>query len=123
MNVVGLVVLGLVAGIFAAGLGVGGGLLFVPALVVLFGFEQQLAQGTSLAVILPTAVVATIVHHRRGRVVWPLATWVAAGGVGGAVVGSRIALALDGALLRRLFATLLLVLVARILYRKDVLSD
>lgn len=117
MTAVGLVVLGLVAGGVAAALGIGGGIVVVPALVVLFDFSQHVAQGTSLAVILPTAVVGTIVHARGGRVVWPLATRVAAGGVVGAVLGSRLALSLDPVLLRRLFATLLIVLVAQMLRR------
>ncbi len=109
---IGLALLGLLAGGAAAALGVGGGIVFVPALVIVFSFDQQLAQGTSLAVILPTALVAAIVHHRGRRVVWPVAAWVSTGAVAGALAGSRIALALDPNLLRRLFATLLLVLAA-----------
>ncbi len=114
---VGLALLGLLAGAAAAALGVGGGIVFVPALVIVFSFDQQLAQGTSLAVILPTAVVATIVHHRGRRVVWPIAGWVAAGAGAGALAGSQIALALDPDLLRRMFATLLLVLAAWMIRR------
>jgi len=120
MSIVGLVALGLVAGVFASALGVGGGVFFVPALVVLFGFSQQLAQGTSLAVILPTAIVGTIVHHRRRRVVWPVALQVSVGGVVGALAGSQLALALDPVLLRRMFATLLVALVVRMLRRGRV---
>ena len=117
MTILGLVVLGLAAGAFAASLGVGGGVIFVPALVVFFSFVQQDAQGTSLAVILPTTIVGTIVHHRHGRVVWEKAIPIGMGGIVGAVLGSRIALALDPAVLRRLFATLLMVLVIRLLVR------
>lgn len=117
MTVVGLIAVGLVAGTLAAALGVGGGVIFVPALVVFFSFAQTDAQGTSLAVILPTAIVGTWVHHRNDRVVWNLALPIAAGGAIGAVVGSRIALSLDPDLLRRLFATMLAVLVIRLVLR------
>ena len=105
MTVVGLIVLGLIAGAFAAALGVGGGIIFVPALVVIFSFVQQDAQGTSLAVILPTAVVGDY------------AIPIGIGGIIGAVAGSQVALALDAGVLRRLFATMLLVIVARLYVR------
>lgn len=115
MTVVGLVALGLVAGALAASLGVGGGIVIVPALVVLFDFSQHAAQGTSLAVIVPTAIVGAAVHARARRVEWRLAFWVAAGGILGAVAGSRVALALDGRVLRRMFAVLLVILAVRLL--------
>jgi uncharacterized membrane protein YfcA len=115
MTVVGLVALGLVAGALAASLGVGGGIIIVPALVVLFEFSQHAAQGTSLAVIIPTAIVAVTVHARAQRVEWRPAFWVGAGGILGAVVGSRVALALDGRVLRRMFAVLLVIVAVRLL--------
>jgi hypothetical protein len=117
MTVIGLIVLGLVAGAFAAALGVGGGVIFVPSLVVIFSFTQHTAQGTSLAVVVPTAIVGAMVHTRAGRVDWKLALRIAVGGVIGAVTGSRTALALDGAVLRRLFAGLLVVMAGRMLLR------
>ena len=123
MTIVGYVILGLVAGAFAAMLGVGGGIIFVPALVVFFSFVQQDAQGTSLAVILPTALVGTIVHHRHDRVVWRFAVPVGLGGIAGAIGGSRLALALDPEILRRLFATLLVVIALRLFWRERSRAD
>jgi hypothetical protein len=117
VTVVILIIVGLLAGTMASALGVGGGIIFVPALVVILDFSQHEAQGTSLAVIIPTAIIATIVHARRGRVDWRVALPVACGGVLGALAGAGLALQLDGALLRRLFAALLLVLAARMLLR------
>lgn len=110
-----LLVVGLAAGVVAAGLGVGGGIIFVPALVLFLDYSQQLAQGTSLAVILPTAVVGAVAHARRGRVLWHRAVPIAVSGVGGAMLGAALALRLDGLLLRRLFAGLLVVLALRLL--------
>lgn len=112
-----LLIVGLAAGTIAAGLGVGGGIIFVPALVVLLDYNQQLAQGTSLAVILPTAIVGMVVHARRGRVLWGLAAPIAVAGIGGAFFGAFLALSLDGEFLRRLFAGLLVVLAVRLLWR------
>jgi uncharacterized membrane protein YfcA len=113
MEVIGLILLGLGAGILAASLGIGGGIVFVPVLVSLFGFTQLDAQGTSLAVIVPTTIIATIGHMRADRVVWRI-VWITGGaGVVGALVGSRIAYELDERILQRLFAVLLVILAGR----------
>jgi uncharacterized membrane protein YfcA len=117
MTIALLIVVGLLAGTVAAALGVGGGIVFVPALVVLLDFTQHEAQGTSLAVIIPTALIATVVHARHGRVDWRAALPVALGGAVGALAGASVALRLDGELLRRLFAVLLVVLAIRMLLR------
>jgi hypothetical protein len=98
-------------------MGVGGGIVNVPALVTLYAFEQHLAQGTSLAVIIPTAIVATLTHSRRGHVDWRLATTLASGGLAGGWLGGRTALAIDGPMLRILFVCFLLLMVARMMVR------
>lgn len=117
IGVAGLFVIGLVAGSAAALLGIGGGVVFVPALVTLFGFEQHLAQGTSLAVIVPTAVMATVVHGRAGRVEWGTAGLLAAGGLLGGLGGAQAALTLDAPVLRRMFAGLLVIVAFRMMRR------
>lgn len=117
IEIIGFAVLGVITGLIASTLGIGGGIIFVPSLVVFFGFEQHIAQGTSLAIIVPTAIVGTILHARKGRVEWKVALLVAAGGVIGGLVGSRFALAMDPVLLRRLFAALLVVIAVRMLSR------
>lgn len=123
LEIAALILLGLFAGTIAAALGVGGGVIYVPALVVLFSFEQQVAQGTSLAVILPTAIVATVAHARLGNVRWRLVVPIAVAGIAGALVGATIALALDPELLRRFFGAFLLVVAARMAWRAFRLSD
>ena len=117
IEIVGLIALGLFAGAMAAALGVGGGIIFVPVLAIVAGFDQHVAQGTSLAVILPTAFVSTVVHARAGRVVWPVAIPIGAAGLVGALVGARAAIALDPQLLRRLFGVLLIAIAIRMLFR------
>jgi uncharacterized membrane protein YfcA len=110
-----LIVIGLLAGVLASALGVGGGIIFVPALVVVLGFGQHLAEGTSLAVITATAAIGTWTHHRHDRVDWRTAANVAIGGIGGAIVGSVLALRLDPDLLRRLFAVFLAIVAVRLI--------
>lgn len=117
-----LVVIGLAAGFLAGLLGVGGGVLMVPAMVLLLGFDQHVAQGTSLLVIIPAALSGSYTHYRNGRLVLRDAAFLAAGGVIGAVVGSLTALSIEDELLRRLFAGFLLIAGLRIVLPKDVLT-
>jgi len=110
-----LLLVGVLAGSIAASLGVGGGIIYVPALVALFGFAQHEAEGTSLALIIPTTIVATVVHARAGRVDWPTAGLLATGAILGGFFGARTALALDPALLQRLFGVLVAITALRML--------
>lgn len=123
LEVAGFIGLGLVAAAFAASMGIGGGIIFVPTLVVIFGFDQHLAQGTSLAVVFPTVIVATIAHARLKNVEWRLSIPIGLAGVVGALVGSRIALQLDADLLRRMFGTFLALLAVRMMWRAWKLKD
>ncbi|MBI5157926.1 MAG: sulfite exporter TauE/SafE family protein [Acidimicrobiia bacterium] len=113
MTVVALIAVGLVAGTLGAMLGVGGGIVYVPALVALFSFAQHEAQGTSLAVIIPSTMIAAYVHARAGRVDWKTALLLGVGGILGGVAGARIALSLDAPVLKRMFAVFLVLAVLR----------
>ncbi|GMQ98766.1 MAG: hypothetical protein BMS9Abin17_1294 [Acidimicrobiia bacterium] len=113
LDILALLLLGLVAGGFAATLGVGGGVIFVPFLVFAFGFAQLEAQGTSLAIIVPTAIVGAIGHARAGRINWKVFGVVAAAGVFGAAGGALLAQSADGDTLRKVFAIVLALLALR----------
>jgi len=115
IEIFGFALLGLITGLIASTMGIGGGIIFVPSLVVFFGFAQHIGQGTSLAIIVPTAIVGTVLHARKGRVEWRVALLIASGGIVGGLLGSRAALALDPLLLRRLFAGLLVLIAIRML--------
>ncbi|MBT8201474.1 MAG: sulfite exporter TauE/SafE family protein [Acidimicrobiia bacterium] len=121
MNELGLILVGLLTGVLASLLGIGGGIVIVPALVALFGFEQLPAQATSLAVILPTAIVGTATNHRLGRIDVRLVSGLFLGALVGGFLGAQVAIGLDPLILRRLFAALLVVAAVR-LYRKTELS-
>jgi uncharacterized protein len=114
LDLVALGAIGLAAGFAAGLLGVGGGIVMVPAMVLALGFDQHVAQGTSLVVIIPAALAGSVTHYRNGRVSLRDAALLAAGGIGGAVVGSISALSVDDTLLRRLFGLFLLVVAAQV---------
>lgn len=115
MTAVALIAVGLGAGLLSAALGVGGGIVYVPALVTLFAFAQHEAQGTSLAVIIPTMVVAAYVHTKAGRVDWHTVVPLGIAAVLGGLLGAGTALALEAPILRRLFAILLVLTSIRML--------
>jgi uncharacterized membrane protein YfcA len=123
LTLASLLAIGLAAGFLAGLLGIGGGILIVPALVLLLGFDQHLAQGTSLVVIIPAALAGSVTHYRRGRLRLRDAAFVAAGGVVGASIGSLSALSLDDVLLQRLFAVVLLVVAVRMLVPREPRTD
>jgi uncharacterized membrane protein YfcA len=104
---VALVAFGLVSGVAAGLLGVGGGILMVPFLVFAAGLSQHEAEATSLLVVLPTALVASLVLRRRG--VGDLGAAIRFGVVGsiGGAGGALLALALPGSTLRVVFAAFL----------------
>jgi uncharacterized protein len=99
---------GLVAGFLSGTIGIGGGLAFVPIMTIGFRMAQPLAQGTSLAAIIPTAIVGGITHLRQGNVRLDAAIWMGGGGVIGAVIGALIAVDLPSSFLARLFGGFLL---------------
>lgn len=102
--------LGVLVGAWSAAMGLGGGLLTVPVLVLLFGTGMQTALGTSLAVMVPNSILSSIAHIRRGTAVLPVGLGLAAGAVPGAVVGVFIALALPGRALSLVFGGFVLVM-------------
>jgi uncharacterized protein len=99
---------GLAAGLVSGIVGVGGGTLFVPIMTTGFRFTQHLAQGTSLAAIIPTAVVGGVTHVREGNVVRDAAIWMGVGGLLGAVIGALVAVHVPALVLARIFAVWLI---------------
>jgi uncharacterized membrane protein YfcA len=108
--------LGFAAGIVAGMFGVGGGILFVPALVAL-GLGQVEAEATSLAAILPTAVAGTWRQQRYGNVRVPAALAIGLVSIASVQAGALVALALPEDVLRRLFAGLILLVAAQMMWR------
>jgi uncharacterized membrane protein YfcA len=111
-----LVAFGFLAGAAAGLLGIGGGILIVPFLTLVAGASQHEAEATSLLVILPTAIVATLVLRRKGVGDAALALRFGALGAVGGVVGALAALALPAHVLRLLFALFLAAMAVRLLH-------
>jgi uncharacterized membrane protein YfcA len=109
---------GLFTGVLSGLLGVGGGIVMVPYLVLALGQGQHLAEGTSLLVIVPTAVAGAWTHARRGLVNRRVALGLGLGGVAGAFGGAQLALLIPTATLTRVFAAFLLVIGARFLLQR-----
>ncbi|MGQ9807480.1 MAG: sulfite exporter TauE/SafE family protein [Armatimonadota bacterium] len=102
--------MGLVSGFLAGLLGIGGGIVMVPVMVLLLGITQQTAQGTSLVAIVPTAISGARTHYRLGHVDLGGAAGLALGGIPGSIAGSRIANALNAGTLKGVFGAFLLVM-------------
>jgi uncharacterized protein len=116
---IGAIAIGLAAGVVAGLLGVGGGVLFVPGLVLFLGLGQHQAEATSLLAIVPVALVGAYNQDRYGNVRRADALLVGVLSVAGAAGGVALANALSGATLRVGFAVLIL-LVAAQLVRKTL---
>jgi len=102
-----LVLIGLVAGLFSALFGVGGGIVIVPLLILLLGFESRVATGTSLAAIGITALAGTILYAFEGHVLVGHAALVGLPAAGGAVVGTLLQQRVSARALNLAFAALL----------------
>lgn len=111
-----LIAIGILAGALSGLVGVGGGIIMVPALVMLLGFTQKSAQGTTLAMLmLPVGIFAALTYYRAGHVNIKAALFIAIGFLVGALVGSQYALRLPDHTLTRLFGGLLLVVALKLL--------
>ncbi len=110
--------IGMGAGFLAGMAGVGGGMIIVPAAVLLLGLSQHEAQGTSLVAIIFTAVSATVVNSRNGRIRLKDGLFLGLAGAAGALVGIRVALGLDGPTLSRVFGVVLFLVALRLIYQE-----
>lgn len=118
LGLIVLVVLaGFAVGYFAAMFGVGGGVILVPFMVLALGLSQHAAEGTSLLVIIPTAMAGVAVHLRKGFVSPTKALLLGAGGVLGAVLGASLALRIEEASLSKTFAAFIVLFGTRTLYQ------
>jgi len=109
------VALGLVTGVLSGMLGVGGGVVMVPGMVLLLGVDQHTAQGVSLAVVVLTAIAGAVTHYRQDNVKMDVVPLVAPGAVLFGLVGSWLAGGIDAQLLSRIFAAVLFIVGGRML--------
>ena len=116
MNSFLFILLGAVAGLFSGFMGIGGGLIMVPALVLIFGFNQHLAQGTSLAVMIPPiGLLAAYRYWTAGHVDLTAAIWICLGFILGGWGGAQVAHILPASILKKAFGVVLLIVSVRMI--------
>jgi uncharacterized membrane protein YfcA len=112
-----IIIIGFAAGMLGGMIGIGGGLIIVPALVYFLSFSQHKAQGTSLGLlILPVAILGVINYYKKGYVDPKVVGLLALGFVAGSFLGSKWALALPQGTLKKVFAVFLLLLSLKMLF-------
>lgn len=111
------IILGLVAGILSGLIGLGGGIIIVPALVILFGLSQHQAQGTTLALLVPPiGILAAWTYYKQGYVDLKIASFVAIGFFAGSLLGAKFAVSLPNAVLEKVFGSALLIIALNMLF-------
>jgi len=113
---ISILLLGLLAGACSGLVGIGGGVIITPALVLGFGFSQQLAQGTTLALLIPpVGLLGALEYYRHGYVDLRVAGLLCLGFVIGSMLGAKLAVVLPTIVLKRIFGGTLLLLGVKIL--------
>ncbi|MDD5424354.1 MAG: sulfite exporter TauE/SafE family protein [Candidatus Omnitrophica bacterium] len=113
------VILGFAAGILSGLVGIGGGLIIVPALVYVFKFTQMQAQGTTLALLLPPiGVLAALVYYKGGYVDIKAAIFICMGFLVGGLLGARTAIGLPNLFLQRFFGILMFLMSLKMMFTK-----
>lgn len=116
-TIITLLLIGLVAGVLSSMVGVGGGLVIVPGLVLLLGLDQKLAQGTSLGLLLlPIGILSVIVYHKAGNVKWDHVWLMVITFVIGSYFGSKWVQNMDTIIVKRIFAIFMIVVSIKYLF-------
>ena len=114
-----LLIIGLVAGILSGLVGIGGGIVIVPALVYFLGLTQHQAQGTTLFMFLmPIGILGVLNYYKAGNVDFKLALIMASTFVIGSFLGSKWAVNIDQAILKKVFGSLILVIALKMIFGK-----
>lgn len=112
-----VILIGIAAGMLSGLVGIGGGLIIVPALVYFLGFSQHTAQGTSLGLILlPVGILGVLQYYKHGDVDIKVVCILAVGFLIGSYFGSKVALNLPQATVKKIFAVLMIIIAAKMLF-------
>jgi uncharacterized protein len=116
-TVVIVVLIGLAAGMLSGLVGVGGGIIIVPALVYFLGFNQHQAMGTSLGILLlPAGILAVLNYYKNGFIDIKVVIVLFIGFILGGYFGSKISLSLNQEVLRKIFAIMLMITAVKMLF-------
>lgn len=112
-----LIAVGLIAGFLSGLIGIGGGVIIVPALVLFLGFTQKAAQGTSLGILLlPVGILAVLQYYKQGYINVNYILIIAAAFVAGGFLGSKLALSISDDKMKKIFAIVLLLISVKMLF-------
>jgi uncharacterized membrane protein YfcA len=112
-----LVLVGLSAGFLSGLIGIGGGVIIVPALVILLGFSQKLAQGTSLGILLlPVGILGVIQYYKQGYLNVNYVVIISIAFVLGSFLGGRMALSLSDEKMKKIFAIVMMLIAIKMLF-------
>ncbi len=112
-----LLIVGLAAGVLSGMVGVGGGIIIVPALVYFLAFSQKSAQGTSLGILLlPVGILGVMQYYKQGYVDFKIVAIVALGFILGSLMGSKISLSLPDEKVKRFFGIVLMLVAIKMLF-------
>lgn len=116
-TIVLLVIVGLLAGMLSGLVGLGGGVIIVPALVFFLGFTQHQAQGTSLGILLlPAGIFAVMNYYKKGYIDVKVVLLLFVGFLVGGFLGSKLSLNMPEAVLKKVFAVALVLIAAKVLF-------
>ena len=114
-----LIIIGLLAGILSGLIGVGGGIIMIPLLIILLGLTQHQAQGTALfAMLPPIGILAAMNYFKQGYVKWEYAVVIALTFVVGGYLGSKLSLSLQPQTVRRVFGVVMLIGGIKLIFSK-----
>ncbi len=114
-----LLALGLVAGILSGMVGIGGGIVIVPALIYFLGFSQHSAQGTVLFMfLLPIGILGVFNYWQAGHVDWKVACIMGITFLAGSFIGSKTAIAIDQSLLKKIFGVIIFLVSLKLIFGK-----
>ncbi|PKN52538.1 MAG: permease [Deltaproteobacteria bacterium HGW-Deltaproteobacteria-13] len=110
---------GLLAGLLSGLIGIGGGTIIVPILLFVFGFSQKMAQGTTLALLVPPiGLLAAWTYYKQGYVDFPVAALICLGFIFGGLIGAKFAVNLSNQVLERIFGIALLIISIKMIFAK-----
>lgn len=118
LQIIYYLAVGLMAGFLSGLLGIGGGVIIVPALVLLLGFAMRTAIGTSLAIIVPTALAGAILHFREGNLHLGIVLYVSIAAVAGSRLGVYLTTIMSNLTLRKVFGVVMLLIALRMILGK-----
>lgn len=119
MNILLYLLLGLVTGVFSGLIGIGGAIIIIPCLVLLFGLSQHTAQGTTLALMVPPiGLLAAWIYYKKGFVDLKIAGLICLGFFIGGLLGAKFAIKIPDEILRKIFGVVLLAASIKMIFFK-----